>query len=94
MTFHGTDDSARAKIVVDATVLKQISSNFQYMHYNVSYFTNNVVVNETHKLNHMCGIIRTTLKLTNKKNTPKVLKGEGPHHTSQEILTHLFILST
>lgn len=55
MTAQG-DNSVLAKIIVNSTVLEPIS-NFEYVGYNVSYNTNNDVVNTLHKFNHVLGTI-------------------------------------
>ena len=59
-------DSIRVKIVVDSTVLEQVSS-FEYLSYNLSYITDNGVVSKLNKFNHMGVIIRRTLKLASKE---------------------------
>ena len=72
MTFRGTDP-VRAKIVIDGTVLEQVS-NFEYLGYSVSYNACNDVVNKLHKFNLMCGTIRRTLKSASKGTRLKFYK--------------------
>ena len=59
MAFRESDP-VREKIVIDGSVLEQIS-NFEYLGYSVSYNASNDVVNKLHKFNLMCGTIRRTL---------------------------------
>ena len=51
MAFRGTGP-LRAGIIVDGTVLEQVS-NFEYLGYSVSYNASNDVVTKLHKFNFM-----------------------------------------
>ena len=68
MAFHGADP-IRANIVVDGTVIDQVS-NFGYLGFNVSCITNNDLVKKLHKR----GTIRGTLKITSKETRLKYYK--------------------
>ena len=59
MDFRGTDP-VRAKIIIDSTVLEQVSS-FEYLGYSLSYNASYEVMNKMHKFNLMCGTIRRTI---------------------------------
>ena len=65
IAFRGTDP-VRAKIVIDGTVLEQVS-NFEYLGYSVSYNASNDVVNKLHKFNLMCGALKSASKGTRLK---------------------------
>ena len=61
------------KVVIDGTVLEQVSS-FEYLGYSVSYNASNDVVNKLHKFNLMCGTIRRILKSASKGTRLKFYK--------------------
>ena len=47
------------------------------MGYNVSYITNDDVMNKLHKFKHMCGTITKILKSGSKEKSPEVLQGDA-----------------
>ena len=65
ITFNGADP-IQAKIFADRIVLEQFS-NSEYLAYNVSYVTDNDVVNKVNKINHMYGTVTRTIKSIRKE---------------------------